>query len=238
MEEKFCPKCGKVKQIKEFTIHKHRDKYIRYSYCHICELEYKKQYKKTEKGKQKTKEYKIKYAKSEKGKQKIAEYWRQYRNNEREKYLESKRKQYQKHKYTAKLYREKNKEKIRKQRREWEKERKNNDIVFLIKCKARNSLNGAFNRKGIKKHYKSEFLFGCKWQKFINCLLETYKNNYGVEWDGKELVHIDHIIPLATAKTEEEVIKLCHYTNLQLLKAKDNLEKGDKLSWSIGKIDN
>ena len=67
---------------------------------------------------------------------------------------------------------------------------------------------------------------------FINHLLETFKNNYGYKWDGIEKVHIDHIIPLATAKTKEEVIKLCYYTNLQLLKAKDNIEKGNKLNWN------
>jgi 5-methylcytosine-specific restriction endonuclease McrA len=38
-------------------------------------------------------------------------------------------------------------------------------------------------------------------------------------------VHIDHIIPLSSAKTEDKVKKLCHYSNLQLLKPKDNLEK-------------
>ena len=62
-------------------------------------------------------------------------------------------------------------------------------------------------------------------------LLKTFKDRYGYEWDGKESVHIDHIMPLATAKTEEEVIKLCYYTNLQLLKAEDNWRKSDRLDF-------
>lgn len=39
---------------------------------------------------------------------------------------------------------------------------------------------------------------------------------------------INHIIPLVTAKTEEEVTKLNRYTNLQPLWAKDNLMKSAK----------
>lgn len=38
--------------------------------------------------------------------------------------------------------------------------------------------------------------------------------NYG--WD------IDHIIPLSSARTEEDVIRLNHYTNLQPLCSKMN----------------
>ena len=32
---------------------------------------------------------------------------------------------------------------------------------------------------------------------------------------------------------EKEVIKLCLYTNLQLLKAEDNIQKSDKLDWKL-----
>lgn len=35
-------------------------------------------------------------------------------------------------------------------------------------------------------------------------------------------VNIDHIIPLSSAKTEEDIIKLSHYSNLQPLCSKVN----------------
>ena len=46
--------------------------------------------------------------------------------------------------------------------------------------------------------------------------------NYG-SW------HLDHIKPLALAKSEEDVILLNHYTNFQPLWAEDNLKKGSKI---------
>ena len=39
----------------------------------------------------------------------------------------------------------------------------------------------------------------------------------------------DHIKPLSLATTEDEVIRLCHYKNLQPLWKIDNLKKGDKI---------
>ena len=45
-------------------------------------------------------------------------------------------------------------------------------------------------------------------------------------------IHIDHIIPLDSAKIEEDIYRLCHYTNLQPLWAEDNLSKGCKLNWA------
>ena len=43
-------------------------------------------------------------------------------------------------------------------------------------------------------------------------------------------LHLDHIKPLSTAKTEEELRQLCHYTNLQWIWADVNMAKSD--TWS------
>jgi hypothetical protein len=48
-------------------------------------------------------------------------------------------------------------------------------------------------------------------------------------WDNHGEWHIDHIIPISSGKTEDEVLKLCHYTNLQPLWKEDNLKKSDKI---------
>ena len=133
----------------------------------------------------------------------------------------------------GKEYKETHKEKTRVRMNNYEKERKKNDSVFKLKKQVRSLLSGSFSNKGYKKNTKTDKILGINTDSFITYLLETYKSIYGVEWDGKEEVHIDHIIPLATANSEEEIIKLCHYTNLQLLKAKDNLKKSNKIGWKL-----
>ena len=52
-------------------------------------------------------------------------------------------------------------------------------------------------------------------------------------WENRSDWHIDHIIPIASAITEEDVIRLNHYTNLRPLWAKDNLAKGAKMEHLI-----
>ena len=52
--------------------------------------------------------------------------------------------------------------------------------------------------------------------------------NYGLRgW------HLDHIIPLSTAKTKEEVIALSHYTNFQPLWWRDNICKSNKIEYIL-----
>jgi NAD-dependent SIR2 family protein deacetylase len=38
---------------------------------------------------------------------------------------------------------------------------------------------------------------------------------------------VDHITPLSSANTKEELLRLCHYTNLQPLSIEDNLKKSN-----------
>ena len=121
------------------------------------------------------------------------------------------------------------KTKHREQINQYVHDRKQNDPVYKLKCQARNTVYQSFARTGNVKPKRCEDITGLSQDDLISYLNNTYEKNYGKSWDGKEPVHVDHIIPLATAETEEDVIRLCHYTNLQLLTAKDNILKGDKL---------
>lgn len=114
------------------------------------------------------------------------------------------------------------------QRARYKKRRLERDPVFATKERMRKFLVDSFLRRGYKKNSHSEEIIGCDWQTLTNHLFETWRQRYGTVYAGEDY-HIDHTIPLSEAKTEDEVIKLCHYTNLQLLKPSDNLSKSNKI---------
>ena len=73
--------------------------------------------------------------------------------------------------------------------------------------------------------------------KLVGCSIEELKNHIenqfkiGMSWDNWSQFgwHLDHIKPLSSAKSIEEMESLCHYTNLQPLWWEDNLSKRDKI---------
>lgn len=135
----------------------------------------------------------------------------------RDKYRDSHKEQI---KEAGKRYRENNRHKINKSH----VERLHNDPIYKMKAQARNMVRYAFRSKGHHKESRTKDIVGCNLDFLCDYLLSTWKKNYGRDWDG-EPYHIDHIIPLATANTKEDIQRLCHYTNLQLLTPKDNRDK-------------
>lgn len=103
--------------------------------------------------------------------------------------------------------------------------RKENSQVFTLQRKVRAGIANAFRLyvKDSKKGKKTANILGLDWGDFYKYLLDNSKYN-----KVTSNIHLDHIIPISSAKTEEEVYILNHYSNFQLLSKKDNLDKKNK----------
>lgn len=128
-------------------------------------------------------------------------------------------------------YQNNNKKTVNLKRNQRHNVKYNNDLLYRLKLNLRNrvklflksknfnsKLNETFQIVGcspddLKKYIESKFIEGMTW------------NNYS--HDGW---HIDHIVPLSSAETKEDAIKLCHYSNLQPLWSVDNYKKGKKIT--------
>lgn len=125
----------------------------------------------------------------------------------------------------TKNWRKENKEK----RNTQEKNKRENDIIYKLIHNLRCRTNTYFKKKNIDRKSKTFEIIGCS-SIFLKEHLEKQFTE-GMSWDnhGRFGWHIDHIIPLSSANTDEEIYKLCHYTNLQPLWWQENLSKGIKI---------
>ena len=145
-----------------------------------------------------------------------------YIEDKKGKYLE-KRKQY----YLN------NKEKIIPQIIEWNKSKTTTNKQFKLSGNLRTLIRESFKRAlsgTYKKSKKTEEILGCAVQEFLDHLQSQFKPgmNFENHGQGKGKWNIDHIIPISSAKTEEEIYKLNHHTNLQPLWWEENMAKGAK----------
>lgn len=139
----------------------------------------------------------------------------------------------------SKEYRDKNKEKFNEYARQYRKkhqkeitakrkEKRHNDEKYYFEIYLRNKINNYLYRYGkIKKKNNVQEILGCNFEEFKSYIESKFQN--GMSWENRGEWHLDHIIPLATAKNYNDLIKLNHYTNFQPLWAKDNLSKGKRL---------
>jgi hypothetical protein len=111
--------------------------------------------------------------------------------------------------------------------REYRKKRAAVDPVYALGYVVRRRISFAISKAGYKKGHTTEKMLGCDWPTLKAHLESQFRP--GMTWGNRGQWHIDHIVPLASAKTEAGLLALCHYTNLQPLWALDNLSKGAKM---------
>lgn len=252
MKTKVCSKCKKKKNQKDFSLSKSkRDGFN--SHCKSCRkafyeankdkiLAKQRAYWETNKEKLvvRKKAYweanKKKLAESKKAfykanRKKILDRTKAYQEANKEKAAAYKKDWYQANKEKIlkqrKAYYETNKEKIIERIGLYKKKRKKKDLVYNLRENCRSRISSAFRRKGFKKKSKTAEMLGCDWE-FLKFYIESQFKN-GMSWENRDKWHIDHIIPLASASSEDDVIKLSHFSNLQPLWAEENRKKADKI---------
>jgi hypothetical protein len=138
----------------------------------------------------------------------------------------------------GKEYKQIHKDRYRINHRIYKKLKKETDPVFRLKERCRGIISNSIRRNGYTKKSRTHQILGCSYEDFkthIESQFQDWMNwdNYGLYngqlnygWD------IDHIVPCASAITEEELLKLNHYTNLKPLCSKVNRDiKRDRLDF-------
>jgi len=191
--------CSKCKESKPLSEY-HKNKSMKSGYCCQC----KKCFSLTGKSSYvKNREKRLVYSKNytQKNKDKKAEY--------------------------LKTYRELNREKVRLWDREAYKTRITTDFLFKLKRNLRGRIKAFLKHSGNRRFCSTRELLGADYEEVKKHLEQRFQG--GMCWENHGLWHIDHVIPLSSAKDEEDMKKLCHYTNLQPLWATDNIKKSNKI---------
>lgn len=122
-----------------------------------------------------------------------------------------------------KLYRKKNRAKVRARNRKYEQEQRANSVGFRLRANLRSRLNQAL-RTGARAGSAVRDL-GCTISELRAYLEKLFQP--GMTWKNWGAWHIDHIRPLAgfDLTDRKQFLEACHYTNLQPLWAEENLRK-------------
>ena len=213
---KICKKGGTEKDISEF--------YINTCKCKKCRIEYQKELSLNKKDyiKEYKKEHRLK------NKDKISEKSKNYYQDNKD-YIKQKSNNYYSLNKEEKLKYQKEYNKNNKENRNfYATNRKQNDPLFKLRCSMTNMVYSSLKRKGYTKKSHTYEIIGCSYEFLLGYLEAKFENwmmweNYG-KYNG-EINYgfdIDHIIPLSSAKNEEELLRLNHYSNLQPLCSKIN----------------
>jgi hypothetical protein len=176
------------------------------------------------------------------------EYRRMYREKNRERILAQHRAAYRKNKEERRAYarkhaartnfmtRERRKQdgaEINRKRRELYREDLNFRLSLVLRARLCSAVRSSQRKAVLRKRKAGSAVrdLGCSVKELAAYLESKFLpgmtwSNWGTAW------HIDHIRPLASfdLTVREDVLKACHYTNLQPLWAEENFRKNAKVA--------
>jgi hypothetical protein len=223
---KICSKCKLELEFSCFSNHK-TGKFGLNSICKKCKKEQDYTYRKA--NSEKIKQHKRAYHESnpEKAKERSRTWYELNSRKAKERASSWRAANPEKTKELIRAWRAANPERIKELARAWRKKEIKNNPVYAMKIRIRSLIYLALKNKDYTKESSAFEILGCDYQSFTSHIEAQFTN--GMSWDVIERIHLDHKIPLASAKTEEDVLRLNHYSNLQPLWAIDNLKKGAKM---------
>jgi len=209
---KFCKECGTEKDVSEFYVRRNRGTGLAgYMYiCKSCSKKTSREYVSDTK-----KEYMKEYR--QRNKEKLKDYIENWRIENVDKFQSGR-----------KNYYEKKKEEIKKKNYEYCKTRKSTDPLYKLSRGIRALILISFRNQFTTKSKKTIEILGCSFDEFKSYLESKFDDKMNWENQGTYW-HMDHIIPISSAQTEEDVYRLNHYTNFQPLYWEDNLKKSNKV---------
>ncbi len=103
------------------------------------------------------------------------------------------------------------------------KNRIKNDSLFRLYIRVSGTIRDSISRGGYTKKSRTHEILGCSFEEFKVYIESKFES--WMTWDNRGLYNgelnygwdIDHIIPTSSAKSEEDLYRLNHYTNLQPL---------------------
>jgi len=234
MKMKICSTCKQQKTLDSFTKDRSRKDGLRV-YCSDCSKVHREKSKdsiarwRSEKSEEQ-KEHFRKYYMANRERQLAAQ--KIFRENNPDIIIERRRKHYAENRDKVlaanKAYRDSNKETVRSISAEWHRKKFKECPVYAISIRYRSRVRRAIRVAGFDKNSGTGKLLGCTWEHLKSYLEERFSPGMG--WHNMKDWHIDHIIPLSSAKTIDELGKLCHFSNLQPLWAEDNIRKGASMN--------
>ena len=129
---------------------------------------------------------------------------------------------------TTKAWAKKNPDKVKKYNKDKEAKRYQSRRD-CPKRKVRQLLANSIRNRGYSKTSKTFEILGCDYDTFVKHIERQFKG--GMNWSNYGLRgwHYDHLMPISSAASNEDIIRLNHYTNIRPLWATENLIKSDKI---------